>query len=67
MIDPETKNKGAVKMTKAEIRQTMMICITTLEKLNGRAPRPDELYSALGTEYEAVLNEFLSGSTKAVA
>ena len=54
-------------MTKAEMRQTMMTCITTLEKLNGRAPRPDELYSALGTEYEAVLNEFLSGSTEAAA
>ena len=54
-------------MTKAELRQTMMICIVTLEKLNGRIPTPDELYSALGTEYEGLLMEFLSGNAKAAA
>ena len=54
-------------MTKTELRQAMMTCIVTLEKLNGRTPCPDELYSALGTEYEAVLMEFLSGNVKAAA
>lgn len=67
MIDPEIKERSALNMTKAELRQTMMICIVTLEKLNGRIPTPDELYSALGTEYEGLLMEFLSGNAKAAA
>ena len=67
MIDPKIKERSALKMTKAELRQTMMTCIVTLEKLNGRTPNPDELYIALGTEYKGLLMEFLSGNAKAAA
>ena len=48
-------------MKKDELRQTMMVCITTLEKLNGHEPSAEELSMALGMEYETVLAEYLTG------
>ena len=47
-------------MTKNELRQKMVMCITTLEKLTGKMPTAEELFSALGKEYEAVLAEYFS-------
>ncbi len=54
-------------MTRNELRQAMMTCIVTLEKLNGRTPAPAELVSALGEEYEAVLSEYLAGDVRMAA
>lgn len=44
---------------KVELRQKMMVCIRTLEKLNGRVPGIGELRQALGNEYAEVLAEFV--------
>ena len=46
-------------MTREELRQSMMVCIVTLQMMNGRQPEAEELYRALGTEYAAVLAEYL--------
>ena len=47
-------------MNKQELRQKLMICVSTLMNLNGTMPGAPELYSALGTEYTEVLEEFLA-------
>ena len=44
----------------AELRQKMMVCVSTMERLNGRAPGVDELVDALGTEYTEVLAEYVA-------
>ena len=41
-----------------ELRQKMMVCITTLQKLNGRMQGFIELNEVLGPEYEVVLMEY---------
>ena len=51
-----------MKMTKEELRQTMMVCIETLQMMNGQMPGPEELSQALGEEYKAVLAEYLMGA-----
>ena len=45
-------------MTRIELKQKMMMCITTLEKLTGKIPTIEELFSALGNEYEEVLADY---------
>ena len=47
-------------MTKTELKQKMVMCIATLKKLTGKFPTADELLSALGNEYEAVLAEYFT-------
>jgi len=47
-------------MTKQELRQKLMICVSTLMNLNGSVPGAPELYSALGSEYKEVLEEYLA-------
>ena len=47
-------------MTKQELHQKLMICVSTLMNLNGCMPGAPELYSALGSEYEEVLEEYLA-------
>ena len=42
----------------AELRQKMMVCVSTMERLNGRAPAIGELRVALGSEYDEVLEEY---------
>ena len=39
----------------AELQQRMMVCVSTMERLNGRMPEVSELADALGTEYEEVV------------
>ena len=46
-------------MTIKEMEQTMNLCAVTLQKLNGTAPDYKELYSALGTGYENLINEYM--------
>lgn len=46
-------------MTREELRQSMMVCIATLQMMNGKQPEAEELYRALGAEYAAVLAEYL--------
>ena len=47
-------------MTKSELKQAMLTCIATLERLNRRTLCPAELYCALGAEYKGVLEEYLA-------
>jgi len=54
-------------MTKNELKQKMVMCIATLEKLNGRIPTAEELFSALGKEYEAVLAEYFAAQGSVTA
>ncbi len=42
-----------------ELRQRLMMCVSTLYRLNGRKPGALELYTALGNEFEEVLKEYL--------
>ena len=51
-------------MTKSEMNQKMMLCISTLYKLNGRVPDAAELYRALGSEYAEVLADYVCESNK---
>ena len=44
----------------AELRQKLMLCITTMERLDGRAPEVSELLDALGWEYAEVLAEYVA-------
>ena len=57
--DKKAGEGKVLKMTREELRQAMMVCISTLQKLNGQMPGPEELYIALGAEYKTVLAEYL--------
>ena len=54
-------------MKKEELRQAMITCIVTLEKLNGQKPTPEEMYFALGNEYKEVLDEYLGNGNPGAA
>ena len=43
----------------SELKQKLMLCVSTLYRLNGRRPNALELYTALGNEFEEVLEEYL--------
>ena len=45
-------------MTKNEKKQTLMVCVSTLCKLNGCMPGSAELTIALGSDYEDVISEY---------
>ena len=45
-------------MSRNELKQKMILCICTLQKLNGSDPTATELRSALGSEYEDVIAEY---------
>ena len=47
-------------MSKNELNQKMILCISTLRNLNGHAPDAAELYRALGEEYAEVLADYLN-------
>ena len=47
-------------MNKNELKQGLILCITTLCNMNGRMPDPSELYSALGSRYLEVIEEYLA-------
>ena len=47
-------------MTKSELKQKMILCISTLSILNGRTPDKEELNAALGSEYAEVLADYFS-------
>ena len=46
-------------ITRDELRQTMMVCISTLQMMKGQMPTPQELFHALGEAYREVLTEYL--------
>ena len=48
-------------MRKSELIQGLNLCIATLKRINGRMPEAFELYAALGSEYEEVLEEYFHG------
>ena len=47
-------------MTKQDMKQIMLVCVSTLKNLNGCMPEAEELYTALGEGYAEVLIEYLS-------
>ncbi len=47
-------------MNKQELKQKLMICVSTFMNLNGCMPGAPELYSALGNEYAEVLEEYFA-------
>lgn len=53
-------------MTKQDMKQTLMVCVSILKNLNGRMPSKEELYSALGEKYTEVLTDYLSTNKMAV-
>ncbi len=54
-------------MTWDERMQKVILCVTTLQKLNGAMPTVTELYGALGRDYEDVLAEYMNGADVLVA
>ena len=54
-------------MKKEDLKQIMMTCIATLEKLSGRKASLEELYRALGKEYSVILSEYFKDNRLAAA
>ena len=52
-------------MTKAEKKQMMMTCVSTLYKLNGIVPGIAELKAALGAGFEELIAEFFRNGSAA--
>lgn len=46
-------------MTKQDMKQILMVCVSTLKNLNGCMPGVEELCSALGEEYAEILTEYM--------
>ena len=54
-------------MTTNEMKQTVAMCVATLQRLNGRMPDFKTLCDALGSEYMILISEFLHENRNAVA
>ena len=54
-------------MTMNEMKQTVALCVATLQKLNGRMPDFKTLCNALGNEYTILVSEFLHENSAVAA
>ena len=54
-------------MTKNEMKQKLMTCISTLQRLNGSLPSVKDLYHALGSEYDGILAEYIAENSNMAA